>query len=134
MMNRERMTRQSSRTMGNAPTSLGLSERLERVLAYPFLWLSGLLLFVLERKNANVQFHARQSMAVFGPLCIIWWLTSFLGGIVGGIWVIGFILAWVFSFLASVIGWVVLILAIWLMIMAWFRPAYRLPFVGNWIR
>ena len=30
-------------------TSLGLNERLERVLAYAFGWLSGIILFFLEK-------------------------------------------------------------------------------------
>jgi uncharacterized membrane protein len=117
---------------GDGATSLGLSERLERVLAYPLLWVSGLLLFLLERKNRNVQFHAKQSMAVFGPLCFLWWLTSLLGGLLGGIWVIGWLFGFVFWLLWWVFFWVILILAVWLMVMAWFRPNYRLPFIGNW--
>ena len=62
MMNRERMTGRS-RFTGDGPTSLGMNERLERVLAYPLGWVTGLILFVLERKNRNVQWHAKQSMA-----------------------------------------------------------------------
>lgn len=133
MMNRERMTR-SSRLAGNGATSLGLSERVERVLAYPLLWVSGLILFLIERKNRNVQWHAKQSLAVFGPLCILWWLVGFLGGLLGNIWVLGAVFAFVFGLLSWIIFWVIIALAIWLMIMAWFKPNYRLPFVSDWIR
>jgi len=133
MMNRERMTR-SSRLTGDGPTSLGLSERLERVLAYPLGWVSGLILFLLERKNRNVQWHAKQSMAVFGPLSILWWLTGLLGGLLGNIWLIGWLFGIVFSFLSWAFLWIAVILAVWLMIMAWFRPNYRLPFVSDWLR
>lgn len=133
MMNRERMTR-SSRLMGDGPTTLGLSERIERVLAYLFLWVGALVLFLIERKNQNVQWHARQSMAVFGPLCILWWLASFLGGFLSHIPLIGFLFAIAFGLLTSVFFWIIIILAIWLIIMAWFRPNYRLPFISNWLR
>lgn len=133
MMNRERMTG-SSRYRGNAPTSLGLSERLERVLAYPLGWVSGLILFLLERRNQNVQWHAKQSMAVFGPLSIVYFLVTLLAGILGNIWLIGGILGLVLGFLANIVLWVGIILAVWLMIMAWLKPAYRLPFVSNWLR
>jgi uncharacterized membrane protein len=119
--------------MGNGPTSLGLSERLERVLAYPLLWLSGLFFFVFERRNRNVQLHARQSLLVFGPLCIAWWLVSVLGGLLSNIWLIGWLIGFVFGLLGWVFLWVVIILAVWLMIMAWFKPDYRLPFVGKWL-
>ena len=119
---------------GSSQTSLGWSERTERVLAYPLLWVSGLILFVLERKNKNVQWHAKQSMAVFGPLCLVWWLFGLLGSILGHIWIIGGLFAFVFSLLSTIFGWVILILAIFLMIMAWFKPDYRLPYISDWLR
>ncbi len=134
MMNRERMTGSRRYYRGDAPTSLGLSERLERVLAYPLGWISGLILFFLERRNQNVQWHAKQSMAVFGPLSIIYFLVSLLGSILGNILLIGPLLALVLGFLANVILWIGIVLAVWLIIMAWFRPTYRLPFVSNWLR
>jgi uncharacterized membrane protein len=133
MMNRERMTGRS-RLTGDGPTSLGLSERLERVLAYPLGWITGLILFVLERKNRNVQWHAKQSMAVFGPLSVIYFLVNLLGAILGKIIFIGVFLGLIMGFLANIIFWVGVILAIWLIVMAWFRPTYRLPFVSNWLR
>jgi uncharacterized membrane protein len=123
-----------SRLVGDAPTSLGLSERLERVLAYPFLWVGALILFLVERKNQNVQWHAKQSMAVFGPLCILWWLVGFLASILSHIPLIGFLFGLVLGFLSTIIFWLIVVLAIWLIVMAWFRPNYRLPFVSNWLR
>jgi uncharacterized membrane protein len=133
MMNRERMTR-SSRTMGDGPTTLGLSERLERVLTYPFLWVGALFFFFIERKNRNVQWHAKQSMAVFIPLSILWWVISLLKGLFSGIWVIGWLLGIGFGFVLFILSWVILLLAVWLMVMAWLKPDYHLPFVSNWIR
>lgn len=133
MMNRERMT-QSSRTMGNGPTTLGLSERLERVLTYPFLWLGALFFFLIERKNRNVQWHAKQSMAVFGPLTVLYFLVSVIGGLLGKIFIVGFLFSAVFGFVLFILGWIIGLLAIWLMLMAWLKPDYRLPFVSDWIR
>ena len=119
---------------GDAPTSLGLSERLERVLAYPLIWVSGLILFLIERKNRNVQWHAKQSMAVFGPLSIIYWLVGLIKGILGAIPLLGGVIAFGLGLLLNIIFWVGVVLVIWLMIMAWFRPNYRLPFISNWLR
>jgi uncharacterized membrane protein len=51
-------------------TTLGLDERLERVLAYLFFWVSGILLFWFE-KNRNVRWHAAQSMITFGALSLL---------------------------------------------------------------
>ena len=42
--------------MGDGPTSIGLSERTERALAYLFGWVTGLIFFIFERKNRNVQY------------------------------------------------------------------------------
>ncbi len=134
MMNRERMTRSSSRMTGNGPTTLGLSERLERVLTYPLLWVTGLFFFLVERRNQNVQWHAKQSMAVFIPLTLLWWIVGILGGLLKGIFVIGFLFGIVFSFLHFILFWIIVVLAIWLMLMAWLKPNYRLPFISNWIR
>lgn len=119
---------------GDGPTTLGLSERLERVLAYPLFWVSGLILFLIERRNRNVQWHAKQAMAVFGPLSILWWLVGLLKGLFSGIWVIGWLFGLGFGLLSGIIFWVMVALAVWLMIMAWFKPDYRLPFVSSWLR
>ena len=58
-------------------TTLGLSERLERVLAYSFFWISGIILFVVE-KNRNVRWHAAQSMITFGGLSLIMFAVNML--------------------------------------------------------
>ena len=51
-------------------TVLGFDERVERVLAYAFLWISGVLLFMVEvrptESSRNVRWHAVQSMLTFG--------------------------------------------------------------------
>lgn len=134
MMNRERMARSSSRMSGNGPTSLGLSERLERVLTYPLGWVTGLFFFLVERRNRNVQWHAKQSMAVFIPLAILWWIVGVLGGLLHAIPLIGILFGIVFGFLQGILFWVIIALIIWLMLMAWFKPDYRLPFVSSWLR
>ena len=61
------------------PTSLNISVRWERVLCYVFGWLSGLVMFIIERENRNVRRHAAQSMLVFGGLNILGWLVGILG-------------------------------------------------------
>jgi uncharacterized membrane protein len=132
MMNRERMTRMSQ-TMGDGPTSIGLSERLERVLTYLFGWISGLFFFIFERKNRNVQWHAKQSMAVFGLLSLVYLAVKFVAFILGLIPLIGGFFVFILGFLLTIIVWVWIILAIWLMLMAWFKPNYRFPFISNFL-
>ena len=147
MMNRDRITRGRTATRSSA-TTFGLSEQLERVSLYlinllasilalfswllPFGWLVSLVVFFIE-KNRNVRWHALQSAVVFGSLSIVYMLVVFLKWLLGGIWVLGFFTSLGLGLLASVIVWVMILMAVWLTVMAFFRPGYRLPFVGRMI-
>ena len=130
MMNRERMAR--NRMTRTEATTLGLDERLERCLAYLFGWISGLILFLIER-NRNVRRHAMQSMAVFGPLSILLFLLNLVKGLLHIIPVLSIVTDFGLGLLITVIWFVMIGLGIWLIIMAWLRPDYRLPFVSDWI-
>src|SRR5437763_815557 len=144
MMNRERMAR--NRMTSTGTTTLGLDERLERALVYPisFLfgwllpfgwllaWVPGLALIFLE-KNNNVRLHARQAMVVFGTLSVVLALVHFLQFLLGHIILIGFFTGLVLGLVGAVIVWVMILLAVWLTVMAYFRPTYRLPLIGKYL-
>lgn len=128
-------------------TMFGLEERWVRTLIYPIIlvvglfvpfswlivWALAIALFFVER-NRNVRWHTAQALAVFGPLSILHALVQLLQALLGHIFFLGFFLSLALGFVALVIFWVMVILAIWLAVMAWFRPTYSLPFVGNYIR
>lgn len=114
-------------------TTLGMSERLERVLAYAFLWVSGLVLFVLE-KNRAVRRHALQSMVTFGTLSLLIVGVSMLRAMLAWIPVLGWLTSFGLGLLLYILWWTMFLLWIWLMVMAWFRPNYRLPIVSDWMR
>jgi uncharacterized membrane protein len=134
--------------MTSGQTTIGLPERLERTLIYPLFlglvllpfiswgWLIalalGLLVFFVE-KNRNVRWHAMQAIWTLGPLSILLVLVNLIKSLLGVIPLFGWLTAIGLGLLASVIWWVMIILAVYLMIMAWFRPTYRLPFVGDLI-
>jgi len=145
MMNRDRLTR--SRSYTSSHTTLGLPERLERTLIYPLslllglfvpvigwvlAWLLGLGVFFVE-KNRNVRRHALQSAIVFGSLSVLLVVVNLLKFVLGGVPLLGFLTTFGLGLLGGVIFWVMIILAIFLTIMAWIRPDYRLPFVSNLI-
>jgi uncharacterized membrane protein len=113
-------------------TTLGLDERLERVLAYALFWISGLIIFLFE-KNRNVRYHAMQSMVTFGGLSLLILGVSILKGMLSFIPILGLLTSFGLGLLLYILGWVWFILWIWLLIMAWVRPNYRLPFV-SWLR
>lgn len=115
-------------------TSLGMNPRLERVLAYAFFWVSGLILFFVERKDRSVRWHAAQSMVTFGLLFLLMFGVSMLSNFLSWIPILGGLTSLGLGLLMRVLGWVIGILWVWLMINAWFKPDYRLPIIGNWIR
>ena len=114
-------------------TTLGLDERLESVLAYAFGWISGLVLFLLE-KNRRVRWHAMQSMVTFGTLSLLMFGVNFLKGMLSWIPLLGLLTNFGLGLLWNVLWWTTLFLWIWLMAMAWVQPNYRLPFISEWVR
>ena len=114
-------------------TTLGLNERVERVLAYAFGWISGLLLFLFE-KNRNVRWHALQSMVVFGTLFVLFVAVNILKLMLGRIWLLSLLTNFGLGLLSSVLLWVSIFLWVWLMVMAWLHKDYQLPFVSKWLR
>jgi len=120
-------------SMMHRMTTLGLNERLERVLAYAFGPISGLLLFLFE-KNRNVRWHALQSMIVFGSLSILIVGVNMLKLMLSGIWLLSLLTNFGLGLLSSVLLWVGIFLWLWLMLMAWLHRDYHLPFVSKWLR
>ena len=141
MMNRNGYGSNRS-SMSNRTTTFGIDERLERTLLYPISavaslfwplgWAVGLIVALFE-KNTNVRLHALQSSVIFGVLSILYALVGFLHLILGHIPLIGFFIGLVLGLVGSIIFWLIIVLAVWLTIMVWFRPNYRLPVIGRWI-
>ena len=98
-------------------TSLGMRARTAGLLCYLFGWVSGLVLFLLERRSRFVRFHAMQSILFFGILSILGGICGylpFMGGAIGG--AIG---------LVMFIGWIVM------MVKAHRGEYYKLPLFGD---
>ena len=114
-------------------TTLGIDEHLERVLAYSLFWVSGLVLFFVE-KNQNVRWHAMQSMITFGTFSLLFFGVSMLNSMLSWIPILGLLISFGLGLLLNILGWLWAILWIWLLIMAWVNPTYQLPFVSKWVR
>jgi len=119
-------------------TVLGFDERVERVLAYAFLWISGVLLFMVEirptESSRNVRWHAVQSMITFGALSLLILGASLLKGMLGWVPLLSLVTNFGLGLLVNVLWWTMGILWVWLMVMAWVHPRYRLPLVGEWMK
>lgn len=128
--------------MSSRTTTFGLDERVERTLLYPisaaaslfwpFGWVVGLIVALFE-KNHNVRMHALQSSVIFGVLSIVLAIVNFLHSLLGGLPFLGFFIGSALGFVGLLLFWFIILLAVWLTIMVWFRPNYRLPLVGRWI-
>ena len=95
-------------------TSLGFSERAERVLAYLVPVLSGLFFLAVE-KNRSVRRHAWQAIIVFVPILVIWLILAGLGGLLGHIWFVGWLVGGLFGLLALLVQWIGI--ALWVLLM-----------------
>lgn len=98
-------------------TSSGLKVNVAALLCYAFGWISGLILYLTEKENKLVRFHAFQSIVVFGAATV---LQVFLVAVP----VIGWILLPLF-YLAELGLW------IFLMIKAYQGEKIKLPVAGD---
>jgi len=100
-----------------AETSVELDENVAGLLCYILGWISGLVFFLIEKKNKFVRFHALQSIIVFGVLT----LASI---VLGWIPFIGWLISTIISVLAIVL-WIIL------MIKAYQGEKFKLPWAGD---
>jgi uncharacterized membrane protein len=54
-----------------SPSSTGLPSHVAAPLAYAGWWLTGLIFWLVERRDAYVRFHAAQSVAAFGIIAAL---------------------------------------------------------------
>ena len=101
----------------NGKSSLNMSENVAALIAYLFGWLSGLIIFLLEKDSRFVRFHALQSLIFFGAMSLIL-------GVLGRIPVIG----WVFAVVGGIATFGYWIIG---MIKAYQGEFYRFPIVGD---
>jgi uncharacterized membrane protein len=108
---------------GDATSSLSISPNLAGLLAYLVGWVSGLVLLLLERKHAEVRFHAAQSIVVSIALIAV----SFVGGALGVIPILGPFIALLVTAATTLGG---LVLWIYLLIQGYRLNHVELPIVG----
>ena len=107
----------SSQDLGT--TSSGLTPKVAAALAYVFGFASGLLIFLTEKKNVFVRFHALQAVA----LSVVWALLSLgapfvplVGPIVNGLVNLAGLILWIFVIVKAAQG-------------QW----YRIPKLGDFV-
>lgn len=107
-------------------SSLGLSQNVAAGLSYVFTWVSGLIIFLTEKQNRFVRFHAMQSILFFGGLTVV----SIVLGILGGVDVP--LLGLLVGLLRAVVGIVSLVGWIVLMVNGFQGKYFKLPIIGDY--
>jgi uncharacterized membrane protein len=109
-------------------TSTGLNGRTEALLSYVLGWFSGLIFFVIERKNRFVRFHAAQSFIFFGIVSVVYIVIRLLSIIP----VLGFLLSPVLGCANLILLIPAALIWILLMIQAYRGVTIRLPIVSGY--
>lgn len=104
-------------------TSTGLDPKIASLLAYVFGWVSGLILYLVEKDHQEVRYHAAQSILVSIAFFAVYIAVTILGFIP----VIGFL----FWLLGILVGLGAFVLWIYLMIQGYNLRHVRLPVVGG---
>jgi len=112
----------------SAMTQTGMKENVAGLLCYVLGWVTGLIFFFID-KRSFVQFHAKQSIVIFGGLQLIGVVVgmSFGFSLMTGGWT-GFSLGFALYHLLQLIG---LILWIVCMIKAYQGERFRVPVAAD---
>ncbi len=98
-------------------TSCGMKAELAAALSYLCGFVTGIIFFIVEKKNEFVRFHAMQSILLFAPLFVLGIILKMIP-IVG--WIIGILVS-----LGSFILWIILL------IKASQGEYFELPWIGK---
>ena len=108
-----------------AESSTGMSANIAGLLCYLFMWITGIVFVVIEKKSTFVKFHAWQSIMTFGVLTVaLLILTSIPSN--------GWILSILIGIPSILIGILMVVLWIILLIQAGTGKMWKVPGVGDW--
>lgn len=104
-------------TTSKGETSIGLDQNVAGLLCYLLGFISGLILFLIEKENKFVRFHAMQSLVLSVSIFLISLIAGFIP-VVG--WIISLLIAPL-----SFILWIVM------MVKAYKGEWFKLPVIGD---
>jgi uncharacterized membrane protein len=110
-------------------TSTGMQANVAGLLSYVLGWITGLILFLIEKENKFVRFHAMQSIIVFGALFI---LQIVIGVFMAMLAMMGLgVIHPLFSLIRGLLFLVGFILWILLMVKAYQGEMFKVPVIGD---
>jgi len=101
--------------MAEDKTALGLPKNTTAALAYVLGWVSGLVVFLVEKEDKFVRFHALQSIVVFGIFTVVPMVP---------------IIGWMLSPLVMLIALVTWVLCL---VKAYQGEKFMLPVIGEFV-
>jgi len=117
--------------------SISLRENVAGLLSYLLLWVSGVIIFLLEKQNYFIRFHALQSIVFFGGATIIFLILAGIDWIliITDAWQIAWfsLVLYIIDFLAGLLLLVVLLAWITLMNKAYQGETFKLPVIGDFV-
>lgn len=93
--------------MSDDKTSLGLTPNVAAALSYVFGFISGIIIFMMEKENRFIRFHAMQSIflsAIFFVLTVILDFIPFIGWVVIQLLSLVFIICWIIAIIKAAQG------------------------------
>jgi uncharacterized membrane protein len=109
-------------------SSTGLSPRTAAALAYGGWWVTGLLMWFLERRDPFARFHAAQSIVAFGAIALVIVFFGFLAAASLSFLPSAFTLLMGVAIFAWVLGVALWAVSVW---KAASGQDWRLPFAGD---
>ncbi len=117
--------------------NISLRENVAGLLSYLLLWVSGGIIFLLEKQNYFIRFHALQSIVFFGGATIIFLILAGIDWIliITDAWQIAWfsLVLYIIDFLAGLLLLVVLLAWITLMNKAYQGETFKLPVIGDFV-
>jgi uncharacterized membrane protein len=114
-----------------AETTVGISPNAAGFLCYVAMWITGIVLVLLEKKSTFVKFHAWQSIMTFLALTVVQIILSAIVAIVSDSPVLWGV-ANVFSAFSFIVWLIIFGLWIALMVLAYQGKMWKVPWAGNW--
>ncbi len=108
-----------------ADSTMNMDPKTAAGLSYLGLWITGIIFFLLEKKNRFVRFHAMQSILFFGGISVLDIIFRIVVGFTPDVLALGLSCVSLLIGLVGFIGWIVL------MINGFQGKYFKLPIIGD---
>jgi len=119
---------EAPKTTNTNKPGTGLEPNVAAMLAYMFGWVSGLIIYLIEKDDQKVRFAAMQSIVLSVTLMVGYWVLGFVVGMIT-LATLGY--GVILTLIFPILGLGAFILWIMLMVKAYQGEEWELPVVGK---